>query len=104
MGSDARDRWSSRALRRLSESFRNFFLFDTFEGATDATEKDSDYRGKDANRTLAQARGTSTDAWAIAPLEAVQENMNSTGYASERIHYKVGWVENTRSRSSCPSP
>ncbi len=90
----------ARALRRMGDSSRNLLLFDTFEGMTDATAKDRDFRGKEASRMMARARRTANDVWAIAPLEAVRENMRSTGYPSERIHYKVGRVEDTLPRDA----
>jgi O-methyltransferase len=90
----------ARTLCRMSESSRNLYLFDTFEGMTDATEKDRNYRGKDAAGLMSRARGTSDDVWAIGPLEAVQRNMTSTGYPAERVHYKVGRVEDTLPREA----
>jgi O-methyltransferase len=90
----------ARTLRRLSESSRNLYLFDTFEGMTAATEKDRDYRGKGAAGLMARARGTSADILAIGPLETVQGNMRSTGYPSDRLHYKVGRVEDTLPREA----
>jgi O-methyltransferase len=92
----------ARALRRMSDSSRNLYLFDTFEGMSAATEKDRDFRGKDATGLMARARErrTSDPLWAIGPLETVQKNMNSTGYPSERIHYKRGQVEVTLPREA----
>lgn len=91
---------AARTLRRLGESFRNLLLFDTFEGMTDATAQDRDFRGQDATRMMGRARRTSNDIWAIAPLDAVKRNMDSTGYPSARIHYKVGRVEQTLPREA----
>jgi len=85
----------ARALRRMNEVSRNLHLFDTFAGMSSATAKDRDFRGKEATRLMAQARRSSDDIWALAPLETVKKNMESTGYPSERIHYKVGRVEDT---------
>jgi predicted O-methyltransferase YrrM len=90
----------ARTLGRMGESSRNLYLFDTFEGMTAATAKDRDYRGKDAAQMMARAPGTADDVWAIGPLETVRKNMTSTGYPSERIHYKVGRVEDTLPREA----
>jgi O-methyltransferase len=90
----------ARTLCRMRESSRDLYLFDTFEGMTDATEKDRNYRGKDAAGLLARAGGKSADIWAVGPLAAVQRNMTSTGYPAERIHYKVGRVEDTLPREA----
>jgi O-methyltransferase len=85
----------ARTLRRMKELARNLHLFDTFTGMSSATMKDRDFRGNEATRLMARARGSCDDIWAIAPLETVQKNMDSTGYPSERIHYHVGRVEDT---------
>jgi O-methyltransferase len=90
----------ARTLRRMSAASRNLYLFDTFEGMTDATEKDKDYRGNDAAGLVARARGASDRILAIGPLETVQRNMSSTGYPSEQVHYKVGRVEDTLPREA----
>jgi len=85
----------ARALRRMNDLSRGLHLFDTFAGMSAATEQDRDFRGKDASQLMARARGTSEDIWAIGPLETVQKNMSGTGYPVERIHYRVGRVEDT---------
>jgi O-methyltransferase len=90
----------ARTLGRMGESSRNLYLFDTFDGMTDATENDRDYRGNDAAGQMARSRRTADNIWAIGPLEAVQRNMASTGYPAERIHYKVGRVEDTLPREA----
>ncbi len=87
----------ARTLSRRNEQSRNLYLFDTYQGMTEATAEDRDYKGRDANQMLANSKGLLKieDIRAYAPLEEVKRNMTSTGYPSELIHYKVGRVEDT---------
>jgi O-methyltransferase len=87
----------ARALSSRNDRSRNLYLFDTFQGMTEATAEDLDYKGRDASRMLANSKGLLAleDITAYAPLEEVKRNMASTGYPAELIHYKVGRVEDT---------
>lgn len=61
---------------------------------TPPTENDKDYSGADAE-VLLQRDPKGTKIWCEASLEDVQENMKSTGYPAERIHFIKGPVEET---------
>jgi hypothetical protein len=82
------------ALRNLG-ALRELYLYDTFEGMTPPTEVDREYTGRSAVSMLEADADRTGTAWAIAPLDTVERNMQSTGYPRERIHYVKGPVEAT---------
>lgn len=81
-------------LLRLGVKDRVLFLYDTFEGMTEPTERDVDLHGNRAadDWTQVQRRGVK---WAYAPLEEVRETIASTGYPMEQINMVKGPVEST---------
>lgn len=80
---------------------RELWLYDTFEGMPPPTDHDQKWDGTTAAAALdASPRMPDADNdWAYAPLETVRAAMVSTGYPSDRVHYKVGRVEQTIPRS-----
>jgi O-methyltransferase len=82
------------SLLHLKKQQREFYLYDTYEGMTDPTEKDITISGKSAWVILDELadvyprRGSS-------PLSEVQTNMGATGYPVDLIHYVKGRVEDT---------
>ncbi len=83
-------------LRELSDH-RNLWLYDTFEGMPEPTERDRQWSGEAAADELVKAKrepGART-TWAYATLEDVRANMQRTGYPDDNIHYVVGKVEQT---------
>jgi hypothetical protein len=75
---------------------RKIFLYDTFEGMSEPTAADKNYKGKDAQEMLdATDRAKSDSVWCYSPLEEVQENMKQTGYPNDRIVFVKGKVEET---------
>jgi O-methyltransferase len=89
---------SMAAAWTLLEMGRNdvdLHLFDTFEGMSEPTGADVELNsGKSASELLA-AKGRSSEVWAYAPMEDVRQNLSSTLYPSERLHFVRGRVEDT---------
>lgn len=80
----------------LGPERRDFFLFDTFEGMTDASEFDIDPSGTAARYLLRRARKTEgNNIWCIADFEDVKSNVGKTGYPTEVIHLIQGDVTKT---------
>lgn len=73
---------------------RELHLFDTFEGMTEATDRDRNSEGRLASELLASSPRTA-NIWAVASLDDVREGMAETGYPAEHVHYHVGRVEDT---------
>lgn len=84
------------ALLQQSDTSRHFYLYDTYEGMTHPSEKDVSFNGiraADALATSEKKEGPSV--WCIASLEDVKNNIYSTGYPKDKIHFVKGRVEDT---------
>lgn len=81
-------------LNRLTQ-VRDLYLFDTFEGMSDPTEFDRDYRDVDAVDQLISTKRETSLVWAYSPLDEVKDNLSRVNYQSERINFIAGKVENT---------
>lgn len=89
----------AETLLRLGQSDRALYLFDTFQGMTAPAERDRDYRGKPAAGAMAREPRTSP-LWAVAPIEEVRQNMQRTGYPTQRVTFVPGLVEETIPREA----
>jgi O-methyltransferase len=93
--------WRGGSMHAVARTFdtrgdhsRDLYLFDTFEGMTQPTEKDSRHDGETATHLLATSpRGTAV--WACASLKEVQQGFVGVPYDPGRIHYVKGPVEQT---------
>jgi O-methyltransferase len=82
-------------LRQLGVTNRDLVLCDTFEGMPEPTEVDRSIWGESAPEKFAALRSGQGSEWARASLDHVRENLERTGYPSERLRYVVGRVEKT---------
>ncbi|NDD53761.1 macrocin O-methyltransferase [bacterium] len=83
------------ALEQEGERNRDIYLFDTFEGMPNPSEKDNRFDGTSADALLSQDPQRQGNIWAVAGLKEVQANIFSTGYPKEKIHIEQGPVEKT---------
>jgi O-methyltransferase len=78
---------------------RDVWLFDTFEGMTEPTEKDtSDFHDAPASEYWRQAEGKPWPEWFgpdVFSEEIVRENVASAGYPEVRLRFVKGPVEET---------
>lgn len=77
---------------------RDLYLFDTFTGMTDPTDKDVHRTGRQAAAMLAdeaRADPAASLLWARAPLDGVRHALASTGYPPSRLFFVRGKVEDT---------
>lgn len=78
---------------------RNLWMYDTYQGMTDATEADLSHDGLKASELLEAAKdreiAEQSLVRAFASLENVQRNMLSTGYPAELVKFIKGPVEQT---------
>jgi O-methyltransferase len=81
-------------LLQEGQADRDLFLYDTFEGMTAPTDVDRTADGTPARAHL-EADRRKERYWCIAGLEDVRQNMASTGYPAERLHFVQGPVERT---------
>lgn len=91
------------ALLQEKNPGRDLYLFDTFEGMTPPTDVDKTVDGKLA-QTYLNNDPEKKGVWCVAGLEDVQENMASTGYPTDRVHYIKGPVEETIPAQSPKGP
>jgi hypothetical protein len=86
----------AKTLLKSSETGRNLFLFDTFEGMTPPTGQDVDVLGQTAESLLKRSDKTKDDSvWCCASLEIARSAMYGVGYPIEKIHFVKGMVEHT---------
>ena len=78
-------------LMRAGRTDRDLFLFDTFQGMTQPSEADDEWE----RQMWSSNQSPTHNRWAYSPLDEVRENMGSTGYPPNRIHYVAGKVEET---------
>ena len=87
---------AARTLLSGGDTMRNLHLFDTFEGMSPPTDRDVAIDGQTARSLLqTQDRNDQQSAWCVATLDDVTTNMESTGYATDLVHYVKGKVEDT---------
>jgi len=88
----------ARTLLEIGDTARNIYLYDTFNGMTEPSDEDViAWNGKpvkDKWQTDREGRTSYFTSWAVS-LQAVQRNLNSTGYPTENIFYVTGDVRDT---------
>jgi len=83
-------------LKELADTQRELYLFDTFEGMTAPTDKDIAHFNVDAKALLDSEDEKKREIYrCYASLEEVKNNLYSTNYSSDKIHFVRGKVEET---------
>lgn len=85
-------------LLRLRETNRDIYLFDTFTGMTEPTERDISYQGECASEMMRQeteGKDALGSVWCYATLDLVKQLILSMGYDASKIHFVQGKVEET---------
>jgi predicted O-methyltransferase YrrM len=85
----------ARAMDQLDVRNRDLYLFDTYEGMTEPTERDVQVSGNKSAIERLAAEDRSSWVWAVASLEDVQQGFEDIRYPAERIHFVKGPVEET---------
>lgn len=86
----------ARTLLDLGRTDIDLYLFDTFEGMPEPTDKDVRWTGETAEALLARApKNEDSGVWARAPLDQVQQVMRSVPYPESKVHFVQGKVEDT---------
>jgi hypothetical protein len=90
-----------RALQRQGVDDRDIYLFDTFEGMTRPTERDTSRYDARALDVWVSSEAERTVPWAgffnsdVFNIDTVQSLVLGTGYPKHRIHFVKGKVEDT---------
>jgi O-methyltransferase len=83
-------------LLALGDRSRRLYLYDTYDGMTQPTEKDIEFSGKRAETLLASSdKADEASVWCYAPLEAVKKVVLGTGYDPSKVNFVQGRVEDT---------
>lgn len=81
-------------LLRTGSEKRDLYLYDTYSGMSAPTDVDVSFSGVVAHQEFSKNK-TSADSSNLyfSPLEEVKQNVYSTGYEKEKIHFIKGKVE-----------
>ncbi len=82
-------------LLKLNDRNRNLFLYDTFSGMSEPTEKDVNNKNESAIQRYQKNDKKDHNNWCYAPLEEVKHNILSTKYPENQIFFVKGKVEDT---------
>jgi hypothetical protein len=78
------------------KELREVYLYDTFEGMPPPSGVDvAALTGQSATDVLALGDREKSTVWALAALETVKSNIESTGYPRDKVTYASGMVEET---------
>jgi O-methyltransferase len=85
-------------LLEIGATQRLLYLYDTYEGMTEPTEHDVDFKGNTAQELLNAEQNHDDDQdniWAYASIDIVRRNLFSTGFAEDQMMLIKGPVEET---------
>jgi O-methyltransferase len=87
----------AKTLMNLKNQEKEIYLFDTFEGMTKPNEFDIPASGAfDVSELYKKYRiNDNSSDWCRAELDEVKNNVYSTGYKKDKLHFVKGKVENT---------
>jgi O-methyltransferase len=86
----------AHTLLSLGDTDRNIYLYDTFAGMNEPTERDFSLPdGRSAGRRWRAAQRKDHNRFCYSPLEEVRVNLLSTGYPEDRMIFVEGEVEKT---------
>jgi O-methyltransferase len=75
---------------------RKIWMYDTYEGMSAPTEADKSHTGESASELLkVQDKMDDNSIWCYSSLDDVRNNIASTGYSLNNIHFIKGKVEDT---------
>ena len=87
-------------LLKFGNTNKSIFLYDTYEGMSAPTERDIMAATNSSAKEKYKEFQLKNKKWAYAPLEEVKDNMLSTGYPPNKVHFVKGTVEDTLLREA----
>jgi O-methyltransferase len=85
----------AHTLARLGATDRELFLFDTYSGMSEPTDRDVHLGRRGAATTILANESRDSRTWAVASLDDVSAGFSSVDYPRERLHFVQGKVEDT---------
>lgn len=87
---------AASVLKNRNALERKFYLYDTYSGMSEPTERDIDFRNKPAKvKYSSMQKGNISSKWCYSSLLEVKKNLFSTGYPEEQFIFVEGKVEET---------
>lgn len=86
---------SALTLLKSNDIERKIYLYDTYEGMPEPTNRDVRYYDGLSAREKWKVIKDENKKWFYGPLEEVKKNLYSTGYPKENLIFIEGKVENT---------
>ena len=74
---------------------RDIYLYDTFAGMSQPGAVDVSHTGAVATPQWQEKQTATHNQWCYAALEEVKQNLATTGYEEQRLHFVPGRVEDT---------
>ncbi|MBI6118554.1 TylF/MycF/NovP-related O-methyltransferase [Salegentibacter maritimus] len=84
-----------KILCKLNSFEREIYLYDTFEGMSEPTDKDESFRGESAINAYLSKNEVWKKIECLSQIEEVKKNVHSIGYPNSKIHFIEGKVEDT---------
>lgn len=81
-------------LQSLKDTSRECFLYDTYEGMTEPSEKDTSITGKSAQQSFDEIVSKG-EKMTYSSLDEVKSIIGGVGYPADKIHFVKGKVEGT---------
>jgi O-methyltransferase len=83
------------ALQELKATYRELYMFDTYEGMSAPTERDVHIWHAQTGDEMLAAKKLGAPIWIPASLEDVKAGFEPLGYPEDKLHFIVGKVEDT---------
>jgi len=86
----------AKTLLKFGVSNRHIWMYDTYEGMSEPTDKDKDPAGTSAEELLKKSsKQDAASIWCYSGIDEVKGHLQSTGYPIELIHFVKGKVEDS---------
>lgn len=83
-------------LKKLQDTKRKIFLYDTFSGMAEPDSRDRTIFGSSAAHDIwKKSQNGDANAWCYAAIEDVRKNVLRTGYPGQKLRFIKGKVEDT---------
>lgn len=86
---------SAYTLLNKNEASKRIYMYDTYEGMSEPTDKDISFNNESAKKQWELRKGEDYNQWCYSPLETVKKNLLSTGYPKNKLVFVKGKVEDT---------
>ena len=87
---------AAKTLEVCKDTTRDLWLYDTYEGMSEPSDLDKDFRGRSAAEMMAASEDNKENGvWCYSSLDEVRANMGRTSYPAAKMHFIKGKVEDS---------